>query len=111
MFKNKHLKQLRKVQALIKHYKESIEKLKSPEFDYSESTKKARDILWPMFYGRRLDPDEFLELTDASSEYISKLGLYLMNIADYADTKKVYEKQLRQLQKEERRLKDKLGIE
>ena len=40
MFKNKYLKQLRKVQFLIKHYKTSIEKLKCavcPECGYTET--------------------------------------------------------------------------
>ena len=111
MFKNKYLKQLRKVQFLIKHYKASIEKLKSPEPESFETKMQLYYALKSMLWGHSLDPGELLELSDASIEHISQLGRYLMNIADYVDTQRVYEKELKRLQKEERSLKDKLGIE
>lgn len=111
MFKNKYLKQLRKTQALIKHYKASIENLKSPELESRETQKQVYNVLYLLSWGRSLDPDELLELSSASIEHISQLGRYLMNVADHIDTKKVYEKQIKQLQHEERRLKEKLGIE
>ena len=111
MFKNKYLKQLQKVQFLIKHYKASIEKLNSPELDSPEDQFRVYDVLRPMLYGKSLSPGEFLELSDASIEYIQQLGRYLLNITDYADTMRLHEKEIKRLRKEERSLKEKLGIE
>lgn len=111
MFKNRDLKQLRKVQLAIRLHKADMEKLNSPKMDSFGSKIKLYDVLRPLFYGRSLSPDEFLELNDESLEYLQQIGRYLMNIADYVDTKKVYDKELKRLLKEERRLKEKLGIE
>lgn len=111
MFENKDIKQLRKVQSRIKELKASIKKLNSPELDDYMTNRAICSVLGPMLYGKSLSPSEFLELSDASIEYIQKLGQYLANMAEYADTNKVYEKEIKRLQKEERRLKDKLGIE
>lgn len=111
MFKNKHLKQLRKTQFLIKHYKECIEKLKSPVPDSFKTEMQVYDIFKAMAFGHSFTSGEILELSDESVEYISQLGLYLMNLADYADTMRVHEKELERLKKEERSLKEKLGIE
>ena len=111
MFKNKHLKQLRKTQLLIKHYKESIEKLKSPVPDSSKAKMQVYDFFKLMAFGHSFTSGEILELSDASIEYLSQLGRYLMKVADYADTMHLYEKELERLKKEERSLKEKLGIE
>ena len=113
MFKNKHLMQLRKTQFLIKHYKECIEKLKSPvpDQDLLKTKMQVYDIFQAMALGHSFTSGEILELSDASIEYISRLGLYLMNVADYADTMHVHKKELERLKKEERNLKEKLGIE
>ena len=111
MFKNKYLKQLRKTQFLIKHYKECIEKLNLPELDSPGDTLRVYNVLRPILYGKSLNPGEFLELSDAAIAHIQQLGRWLMNITDYADTRRLYEKQIKQLQKEECDLKAKLGIE
>ena len=111
MFKNKDLKQLQKTQSLIKHYKASIEKLKSPESESYEIRHHAYKVLRPLLWGERLDPDDFIFMSDASIDYISQIGQYLMNITNYIDTRKIYDKELERLQKEERILKEKLGIE
>ena len=111
MFKNKHLEQLRKTQLLIKHYKECTEKLKSPVPNSFDAKMQVYDIFKAMAFGHSFTSGEILELSDESIEYISRLGLYLMNIADYADTMSVHERELKRLEKEERSLKEKLGIE
>lgn len=111
MFKNKYLKQLRNTQALIKHYKECIEKLNLPDPDLFKDKVKVYNVLRPILYGKSLSPGELLELSDAAIEHIQQIGIFLTRITDYAGTVKVYEKELERLQKEESILKEKLGIE
>lgn len=111
MFENKDLKQLRKVQSLIKHYKASIEKLNLPDPDLFKDKVTVYNVLRPILYGKSLNPGEFLELSDAAIEHIQQIGIFLTRITDYVGTMKVYEKELQRLRKEERRLKEKLGIE
>ncbi len=111
MFENKDLKQLRKTQLLIKEYRASIEKLNLPDPDSFKDKMKVYNVLRPILYGKSLSPDEFIELSDAAIEHVQHIGRYLMNITDYVDTRKLYEKELKRLQKEECRLKEKLGIE
>ncbi len=112
MFKNKHLKQLRKTQALIKECKASIEKLNLPELDSPKDTWKVYNVLRPMIlYGKSFSPGEFLELSDAAIEHIQQIGQYFVHITNYVDTMRLYEKELKRLQKEECSLKAKLGIE
>ena len=111
MFKNKHLKQLRKIQLLIRHYKVSIEKLKSPVPDSLNDKFQVFDVLKAAALGHSFNPSELLELSNVSVEYLSQLGLYLMNVADYVDTLRVYQNELKRLKNEERILKEKLGID
>lgn len=111
MFNNKYLKQLRTTQALIKHCKESIEKLKSPQLNSPKDIVKVYEVLKPMLVGNSLSIGEFLELSDTSIEYIQQVGRFLLNITDYANTIQMYKAMIAQLQKEERDLKAKLGIE
>jgi hypothetical protein len=111
MFESKDLKQLRKTQLLIKECKTSIEKLNLPGLDSCKDSIKVYNVLRPILYGKSFSPGEFLELSDAAIEHIQQLGQYLTNITDYVDTRKAYEKQLRQLLREESILKEKLGIE
>ena len=111
MFENKDLKQLRKTQLLIKEYKSSIEKLNLPDPDSFKDKMKVYNVLKPILYGKSLNPGEFLELSDAAIEHVQQIGIFLTRITDYVGTMKVYEKELKRLQKEESRLKEKLGIE
>lgn len=111
MLNNKHLKQLRKTQVLIKHYKESIEKLNVPHLDSHKEIFEVYNALKPALYGNSLSVDEFLELSSASIEYIQKLGQYLWHITDYVNTIRLYERIIAGLQNEECNLKKKLGIE
>jgi hypothetical protein len=82
-----------------------------PDPDLFKDKVTVYNVLRPILYGKSLNPDEFLELSDVSIEHIQQIGIFLTRITDYVGTIKVYEKELKRLQKEECRLKEKLGIE
>lgn len=114
MFKNKHLKQLQDVQARIKNCKAFIANLKPPS---PITLKTGKDVeCWFKALFHQHDPAfrELFECYTLKSEvidYLQTLGEYLINAADYYQKEIEYKAELEQLQKEERGIKSKLGIE
>jgi prefoldin subunit 5 len=116
VFKNKYLKQLQGVQAQIKNCKASIAKLNPPKPDSHKIENEILCLLEKLMYGCHTDLAQLFEvrfsrLKGETCDYLRELGEYFINIADYDQEMKRYETELAQLQKEERRLKEKLGIE
>lgn len=113
MFKNKYLKQLQNIQAQIKNCKTSLLALSPP---ITPSYDIGSDLYhWLGMLCYAVKPDitllDSLDFDDSYSDCLHKLGEYFINITNYRNTKLEYDKEIAQLQKEERRLKDKLGIE
>lgn len=116
MFKNKYLKQLQEIQAQIKTCTANINNLKPPA---PSSVAVERDMLgWldAIVYGHDPSIGSILENNRRSSrddtlDYMRKLGEYLINTADYCKADRTYKAELAWLRTEERRLKDKLGID
>ena len=116
MFKNKYLKQLQDVQCRIKHCQRDLQKLEPPVPD---SLKVEQDMLrWfqLLFSGCHPDLQFMLDKTfsgpdNKTRSYASELGFYFLHITRYYKEKQQLEKYLNGLQNEERRLKEKLGID
>ena len=116
MFNNKYLKQLQDIQAQIRTCTANINNSKPPAPD---SIKIEADMLrWlqSLVYGN----DPFVEdlvqsyclrFKDETLDYLHKLGEYFINISDCCKAEQKYKAELMQLQKEERHLKEKLGID
>lgn len=115
MFKRKYLKQLQDVQARITACKLYLIDLEPPEPNSIHMSMNMRH--WLDSLTSRLSPgvDKLLSMTHDDVEedtykYIHQLGEFFINISDYYLENKKYTDELQQLQKEERVLKDKLGI-
>jgi hypothetical protein len=116
MFKNKQLKQLKDVQASIKKCKENLAALDPPTPDSFEMGHLLYKWIVELFSRNKphlVDIDTIrLESWDGTTDnYLRKLGEYFINISDYHKDYEKYSMELKQLQQEERRLKEKLGIE
>ena len=116
MFKNKYLKQLQDVQARIKKCKASLTELVPPVRDNWSISRDLYSWLGSVFYADKpemklLYDSRFPGFTNDSCAYLRKVGEYLVNMADCQDGILKYKAELEQLQAEERRLKEKLGIE
>jgi hypothetical protein len=113
MFKNKYIQQLQYVQGHIKKCKASITNLKPPS---PPTLTIGRDIdCWFHALFHQYDPAmsdliESYTLKNESIDYLRTLGEYLIGVADYYQDEIKYAEELKQLQKEERILKEKLGI-
>ena len=115
MFKNKYLKQLRDVQMQIKDCKDSIAKLAPPA---PGSFKMGHHLSYwfeALFYGANPNVSELFRMQFKGFEnetcaYLRSLGEYFVNIADYHKNQRIYTIELERLLKEERCLKEKLGI-
>jgi hypothetical protein len=115
MFKNKYLKQLQDVQARIKNCKELINKLSPPEPDSFRVGCDIYSWLCAMLHTDEPQVASFYDVfftgfDDSNCDYMRKLGEYLINFADYEKKKKEYTMEFERLHREERRLKEKLGI-
>lgn len=116
MFKNKYLKQLQDVQARIKNCTATITVLNPPEPDTVKIEMNVIDWLNSLISGIRPNVDPLCEYSfrgfrPGTTDYLEKLGNYLINVAKYEKEKEFYKKELMQLQNEERLLKEKLGID
>lgn len=116
MFKTKYLKQLQNVQSSIKNCKASLTQLNPPQPDSHQMSKNMYQWLSELFW--RNNPDTsllfepgFAVLEDDACDYLHKLGEYFINSADYYKNMRRFKEELSRLQKEERLLKDKLGID
>lgn len=116
MFKNKYLIQLQYVQGQIKKCKASTVKLKPPAPNSIEISKDMKRWFEMLFLQNDPSVSSLIESVGRSFngntlDYISKLGEYFSNFADYYRNEIKYKEELIQLQKEERLLKEKLGID
>jgi len=112
----KHLRQLQIVQARIKKCRASIAALNPPRPDSFEISRNVYHWLTALYYGVQPDMslmyDKKLTKLDApASEYLRKLGEYFVNAANYYDAKRIYDAELNKLKTEERRLKERIGID
>lgn len=115
MFKHKYLKQLQDVQARIKNNRATMASLNIP-IPSCKITRELCDWLEVVTLSGITELGAFEEivcrkLNVETFEYLGQLGNYFVNIADYERSKGLYEDELRCLQKQERHLKNKLGIE
>ena len=115
MFKRKYLKQLQDVQGRIKTCRASIAQSKPPAPDSMAISKEVARWLKMLFLQADPSVSSLIESVgygfDGNTlDYMSKLGEYFSNFADYCRNEQKYKSELEQLQKEERTLKDKLGI-
>ena len=112
---NKLLEQLRIVQGRITFCQAVLASLKPPTPDSCEIAKDMRHWLEALFY--QYDPSVSSLIESVGNrfrgntlDYMNKLGEYFINFANYHRDKIKYDEELEQLQKEERLLKEKLGI-
>ena len=116
MFKRKYLTCLQVVQGRITHCKASMARLKPPAPDSIDISRDMRRWLEMLFMQGDPSISSLIEsvghsFTGSTLDYISKLGEYFSNFADYYRNEQKYKAELEQLQKEERILKNKLGID
>lgn len=109
MFKNKYLKQLQEVQAQIRSCTSNIAKVKMPTVNH-HTAKGIMEHLQLAMEGA-IGSDVFLKRNYYALSYLEELGNYFISIAKYERERQVYEEELNQLCKEERRLKEMLGID
>lgn len=113
MFKNKYLTQLQCIQGRILGCEANTSKLKPPS---PPSRQIGRDVdCWFHALFNQHDPAmkdliESYTLKHESIDYLRTLGEYFVNVSDYYQDEIKYAEELKQLQKEERILKEKLGI-
>lgn len=116
MFKTqKYLKQLRDVQSRIKNCKEQLASLKMPAPSYKIGHELC-DWFDYVACGGTTDLGVFERIVTRKLKvetvaYLEQLGNYFINIVEYERSNSIYNDELRQLQREECRLKDKLKIE
>ena len=116
MFKNKYLQSLQIVQARIATCKAMLASLKPPAPDSWEISIDMKRWLEVLFYQHDPSVSSLIEIvgndfTGNTLDYMRQLGEYFTNFANYYRDKIKYDEELEQLQKEERILKDKLGID
>lgn len=113
---NKLLGQLRIVQGRITFCQAVLASLRPPTPDSFEISKDMKRWLELLFLQHDPSVSSLIESAGNSFrgntlDYINKLGEYFVNFANYYRDKIKYDEELEQLQKEERLLKEKLGID
>ena len=116
MFKNKYLKQLQEVQALIKTNKANLAKLEMLELEYDVPHSMPDAFFNALCCGQSVDIRsvsryQWKEKKEKFYKYLHDLGEYLINFTDYCAEEEMYNAELIKLQEKERSLKAKLGIE
>ena len=116
MNNKKALKRLQDVQAKIRSCYSVLEKSEPPVPASLNTQIELRKLLSYLFYGYAPSVEHFVHYksngsNDESIDYVNQLGHYLVNVAFYYKEKKRYEAELRELKREEIKLKEKLGIE
>ena len=116
MFKNKYLKQLQEVQAKIRSCKANLSSLKLPSPDSLDVTKEMKRWFELLFYQHDPAMSSLIDslgdnFTGNTLDYMKQLGEFFVNTAEYYKAEQRYKAELTQLQTEECRLKNKLGID
>ena len=116
MFKRKYLKRLQDVQARIRTCKAYIAESSPPKPDSLEISINMHRWLNTLSNCMRPSVDQLLPMEYLNAEadtykYIHQVGEFFINISDYYQEQKKYTEELRQLQIEERLLKEKLNID
>lgn len=111
MFNEKRwLRSLQQIQNKIEDLKQNIRDCGAPKCDLSRcDVKYMLDRLLLIMTGRKDPLMLFIECGN-QYEYLRNFGTYLVGLADANAIKEKYEQELQDLQIEERKLKDKLGI-
>lgn len=104
----KLLKKLQEIQIQIYDCNSIIKCLEPPTTTY----RMARDIV---DYVRHImdgdcDCGYLLHNTEGTFDYMEQIGNYFISVAKYEKDKQTYNEELRELQAEECRIKEKLGI-
>ena len=116
MFKNKYLKQLQEVQAKINTCKARITELNPPEPCSESVSRSMRRWLDSLSYCLHPSVESLQQAALGDDQidtfkYIRQLGEYFVHIADYCYVSKSYQNELMWLQRQERNIKEKLGID
>ena len=116
MFKNKYITQLQYVQGQIRRCKAAIAKLNPPSPSSVNISREMKSWFEALFLQNNPSVSSLIEnignsFTGNTLDYMSKLGEYFSSVADYCRDEQKCTEELRQLQEEERILKEKLGID
>lgn len=112
MFKqnNNHiLHKLRNTQAKIKKCKDVMAQYNCPEADW-HTAQGIMEYFKQLMIGT-ISVDAIVKYHDIDLNYLEEFGTYLANFAKYQKDTQKYQLELDELKKEERKLKDALGIE